>query len=311
VHTVKFGLHTFGLNPRYLPEVAELAECNHFESVWVPEHLVLAADWGTDFPYTKDGDAPIRPKTPLYDPWAVLGFAALSTTTIRLATGVYVLPLRHPLAVARSAVTLDMLSRGRLTLGIGVGWHQPEFEAVGVPFSERGRRTDEIIPLLRRLWSEEVISSTEGHYQFPPIQFEPKPRQPRGIPIEVGGTSRAALRRAGQLGDGWIQTGSADVEGLADLVAQVHEHRRRASRDQQPFEVSFWFPIGQDLPSVRAAAAAGATRVITRPDVTSHAKAADYRDFVLRYAEEVIRPYLAETGEPGPADAPGADSAPA
>src|SRR5262245_5436367 len=174
---MKFGLSLFGYAPRFYAEVAKVAEDHGFESVWMQEHLVFPEEIPGTYPYTESGFPPVQSETALFDPWVVHAAIAQATETIRLGTNVYILPLRHPLVTARSIVTLDRLSNGRVTLGIGVGWLEEEFDAVGVPFSERGRITDEVIPLLRQLWSDEVIDHRGGHYNFGPVKFEPKPRQ--------------------------------------------------------------------------------------------------------------------------------------
>ncbi|WP_067887929.1 LLM class F420-dependent oxidoreductase [Actinomadura chibensis] len=264
---MKFGLPMYGLSPRHQPEAARVAEENGYESVWVPEHLVLPAELPSTYLYTADGRPPIEPRTPMYDPWVVLAAIAASTERIRLATNVYVLPLRHPVITARSVVTLDRVSGGRVTLGVGVGWLAEEFGAVGMSFHDRGDRTDEVIPLLRRLWSEETVEHKGRHYAFGPVAFEPKPVQRygagRGIPIEVGGTSPPALRRAGRLGDGWIEIGARDLDDVARMLAVVRAARAEAGRTDEPFEVTCSLP--GDLDTVRRAAELGVTRVVAAP----------------------------------------------
>ncbi|WP_375482578.1 TIGR03619 family F420-dependent LLM class oxidoreductase [uncultured Jatrophihabitans sp.] len=234
---LRYGLSLSGLSPRHYASLAQEAERLGFESVWVPDHLVLPRELPATYLYTADGRAPISADTAVYDPWVLLGGMATVTERIRLATGVYVLPLRHPLITARGVLTVDRLSRGRVTLGAGVGWLKEEFDIVGLDAGTRGRRADEIIPLLRRLWTEEIIEHHGTHYDIPPVHFEPKPFQ-RPIPIEIGGTSPAALRRAGALGDGWIEIGSTDDAQLRERLAVVLEARRAAGREAEPFLVT-------------------------------------------------------------------------
>ena len=290
---MKFGLSLFGLSPRHYPDIAAAAEGNGFESVWMPEHLCMPADMPPTYPYTESGYPPIEPTTPLYDPWVVLSLIAGATNTIRLATNVYVLPLRHPLVTARAVVTLDRVSGGRVILGVGAGWLEEEFEIVGQDFHNRGRRMDEIIGLLRQMWdrNEDVIEHHGQFYDLPPFRFQPKPVQKPMIPIEVGGASKAALRRAGRLGDGWVAIGADDHPTLARMIEEVQAHRKEGDRSGLPFEITGG--PAQSLDDVRKTADLGVTRVIVGPRIDPSGPAASlnvesFVDFTARYADEVI-----------------------
>ena len=286
---MKFGTSLMGVRMRDYAEVAACFEEAGFESIWVPEHLAFPTEMPATYPYSDDGLPMVNTKTPCYDPWVVLGYVACATTTIRLATNVYILPLRHPLQTARSVVTVDRLSGGRVTLGVGVGWLEDEFTWTGQSFKNRGRRTDEIIRILRSLWSDEAIEEHSDYYDFGPLHFEPKPLQKPSIPIEVGGTTRPALRRAGTLGDGWVEVGSSDVDAFAASLAVVLDARRAAGRDGTPFEVTVGSALAHDADAVRRVHDAGATRVIAMPwrggGAVSPAEARDWAD---RYADEVM-----------------------
>jgi probable F420-dependent oxidoreductase len=296
---MKFGLSLFGLSPRYYPKIAAEAESNGFESVWVPEHLVLPAVMPSTYLYTETGMPPIDPRTPMFDPWVLLASLAGATSTIRLATNVYILPLRHPTVTARSVVTLDRVSGGRVTLGVGVGWLEDEFLLAGQEFHNRGKRTDEIMELLRRMWSrdEDVIEHHGAYYDLAPFCFEPKPVQKPSIPIEVGGASKAALKRAGRLGDGWIEIGARDPEALQTMMAEVQNHRVEAGRADLPFE--FTCNLGPTLDDAKRAQDLGVTRITLGPaphgnvlDDPSlpHSRLSvdDFIDFTARYADEVM-----------------------
>jgi probable F420-dependent oxidoreductase len=296
---MKYGLSLFGLSPRYYPEIATAAEANGFESVWMPEHLILPAEIPPTYLYTESGHPPIDSRTPMFDPWVVLGSVAQATSTIRLATNVYILPLRDPFVTARAVTTLDRVSGGRVTLGIGVGWLEEEFELAGQDFHTRGKRTDEIMELLRRCWSrdEDVIEHHGEHYDYLPFRFSPKSVQKPGIPIEVGGSSKAALRRAGRLGDGWIEIGTRDPEELRDQIATIEQHRADAGRSDLPFE--YTVGLGRTLDDAERAQELGVTRLTLGPaphgnvldDPTKpHAALSvqDFTDFTARYADEVI-----------------------
>lgn len=291
---MKFGYFLLGVNLRHQAACAVRAEERGFESAWVPEHLVMPEELPATYPYTTDGVPGITASTPLFDAWIVLAHLAALTKTLRFGTAIYVLPLRHPLITARALVTLDRLSGGRVTLGAGIGWLREEFDAVGLPFQQRGKLMDEIIPLLRRLWTEEVISHDGANYRFGPVRFEPKPLQKPGIPIEIGGSSPPALLRIGRLGDGWVEPGSKDLDDLVAKLKIIDEHRKAAGRDHLPFEVTVLANNIFNTPeAVRHAEELGITRIVVSaldsPYVPlGHLKGQDYVDFVDRYADNVI-----------------------
>ncbi len=301
---MKFAMSMSGLGARHYPDVAEAAEANGFDSIWMPEHLIFPVEMTPNYSYTPDGYPPMHSDTPAFDPWVVLGGVATRTRNIKLATGVFILPLRHPIPVARSIITLDRLSGGRVIAGIGVGWLPDEFEIVGQDFHNRGRRTDEMIELMRRLWTEETIEFHGQFYDIPPVKFLPKPvNKQAGIPIVVGGTSPGALRRAGRLGDGWIHhvqihasvysgepnpgVGEQDFAELEDHISVIEGHRREAGRLDRPFDIVAG--MGPTLDAVRRCADLGVTTYSAGPS-TSGLKGTkdDFVDWIKRFADEVI-----------------------
>jgi probable F420-dependent oxidoreductase len=259
---MEFGYSLFGLNPRDYAEVARKAEECGFDSIWVPEHLVFPAEMPPTYPYLESGPGP-RPGTHLFDPWVTLGFMAAVTTKLRLGTQVYILPLRHPIVTARAVATLDVLSNGRALLGAGVGWLAEEFQIVEQRFDRRGARSDEIIEILRRLWSEKVVEHHGEFYDLPPLRFEPKPVQ-SPLPILIGGEAPPALRRAARLGDGWIGANHA-LERLAPCVARLAELRREAGREAAPFEMIATTPPDAGLDGARRRRDLGITTAIMMP----------------------------------------------
>jgi probable F420-dependent oxidoreductase len=266
---MKFGTMIMGTSFRVMPEVAAIYEENGFESLWVPEHLVFPAVMPPLYPYTDSGYPVVDPDTPTYDPWVVLAYIAAATSTIRLATNVYILPLRHPLQTARSVVTVDRVSGGRVTLGIGVGWLPDEFDYLRTSFHDRGKRTDAAIDAIRRLWTEDEIEVHDDHFDFGPVKFQPKPLQQPSIPIEVGGAAKAALRRAGALGDGWIEIGSSNLDEFEAKLAVVMDARKEAGRTG-PFEVTAGAGLAgaAGLDGYRRLEEAGVTRIMTGPPRT-------------------------------------------
>lgn len=206
---------------------ARAIEAAGFDSLWVGDHVAF--------------------HFPIMEPLTLLSFVAAATSRIRLCTGVYLLPLRHPTTSAKAMATLDVLSGGRLTVGIGVGGEfPPEFEACGVPVAERGPRTDEGIEVLRRLWCEEQAGYEGVHYRFAPIRIAPRPLQRGGPPIIVGGRKGPTMRRAGRLGDGYISH-MCSPDQYARNLSTIFEHAGRAGREGAPFEtVAFLFTVMDD-----------------------------------------------------------------
>jgi probable F420-dependent oxidoreductase len=198
---MRFGITVWPPRPKVIVPLAKKAEDLGFESFWVGEHVVFPTHIESSYPYA-EVPAPL-PTTPLYDPIVQLGHLAAVTQRIKLGTSVYLLPLRHPLHIARMLVTLDVISEGRILFGVGTGWLREEIEALGADYTRRGRCTDEILIILRRLWTGARIAHVGEFYRFAEIGFEPKPV--RGtIPILVGGMGNAALKRAARFGDGWM-----------------------------------------------------------------------------------------------------------
>ena len=301
---MKFGISLSGLGARHYPEVAATAEANGFDSAWIPEHLIFPAEMPPKYLYTPDGYPPMQSDTPAFDPWVVLAAVGARTERIRLATGVFILPLRNPIMVARSVVTLDRMAGPRVVLGIGVGWMPDEFEIVDVPFSTRGRRTDEMIELMRALWRDDTVEFHGEFFDVPPVKFQPKPidRQ-RGIPIVVGGTSPGALRRAGRLGDGWIHhaqikvslfkgetnpgVDEEDWKELEGHLATISRHRSEAGRLDEPFELVAG--MGPGLDAVRRSAELGVTTCNVGPATKGlRGTKDDFLDWIKQYADEVI-----------------------
>jgi probable F420-dependent oxidoreductase len=301
---MKVGIGLSGLGARHYPAVAAVAEANGFESLWMPEHLVFPAEMPPRYSYTPDGYPPMHPDTPTFDPWVVLAAVSTATETIRLASGVFILPLRHPVMVARSVVTLDRMSGGRVVLGIGVGWMPDEFEIVGASFHDRGRRADEMIVLMRKLWSEPSIEFHGEFFDIPPIRFEPKPiNKQQGIPIIVGGTSPGALRRAGRLGDGWTHHAQikvslfqgetnpgVDEEDWAELKSHlevINRHRAEAGRDSEPFEVIAG--MGTTLDAIRRCEDLGVSTCLVGPAPKGlRGTKDDFVEWIKRFSDEVI-----------------------
>jgi probable F420-dependent oxidoreductase len=223
-------------DPDHVAALARAIEEEGGESIWTVEHVVVPTIYQSVYPYSAGSGAPLTGDFPIPDPLDWLAFVAGVTRTLKLGTAVVILPQHNPVEYAKRVATVDALSKGRLLLGIGVGWMSEESEAMGIPWAQRGARTDETIDLMRTLWRDEVASFQGRFYDVPPVKMRPKPARPAGVPIIIGGHSKAAARRAGRRGDGYYPLGIP----LADLPASLtllREEARAAGRDPDAIEL--------------------------------------------------------------------------
>jgi probable F420-dependent oxidoreductase len=201
---MRIGLHALGIGAgaqrAVIDAVATTAEHLGFSTPWAGEHVVMVDSSSSRYPYTADGQIAVPAIADWLDPLICLSFAAAATSTIRIVTGVLLLPEHNPVVVAKKAATLDVLSGGRFVLGVGVGWSSEEFAALGVPFARRAARTKEYVTAIRTLWRDDVASFGGDFVRFDAIRVNPKPLDGKAIPIVLGGNSDAALRRVAPLG---------------------------------------------------------------------------------------------------------------
>lgn len=221
---MKFGIMFANAGPfgaaEGLVHLAQTAESVGVESLWTVEHVIVPKGYESKYPYSHDGKMPGTEDSPIPDPYVWMSYAAAVTKTINLASGIIILPQRHPFYVAKEAATLDQLSGGRHILGIGVGWLQEEFDALKVPFEKRGAITDESIQALRDLWSKGTSKHDGDYYKWGAVESNPKPVNGR-VPIVIGGHTKAAARRAARLGDGFFPARADTLETcLAELKAE-------------------------------------------------------------------------------------------
>ncbi len=263
---MKFGIMFANAGPFGEPAVARglasLAEEHGFESLWTVEHTVVPSGYASEYPYDESGKMPGGDEVSIPDPLVWMAWVASITTRVRLATGILILPQRNPLTLAKELATLDVLSEGRLDLGIGVGWLREEFEALGVPFEDRGARADEYVAAMRALWRDDPASFDGKLVSFERVHSNPKPVQAGGIPIVGGGHSPAAARRAGRLGDGFFP-GRFRSEELTPLLETMRESARDAGRDPGAIEVTAGGAL--DLDGVKRFADLGVSRVVIPP----------------------------------------------
>jgi probable F420-dependent oxidoreductase len=238
---MRIGLHALGIGPgarrEIIDAVATAAEAEGYGTLWAGEHIVLVDHGVSRYPYSADGQIAVPAGADWLDPLIALSFAAAATSTIRLATGVLLIPEHQPVALAKRTASLDRLSGGRFSLGIGVGWSREEFDALGIPFERRGARADEYIAAMREIWSQDPVSFAGAFVSFRDIRVNPKPVRSR-IPVIVGGNSEAALRRAAQLGDGWYGFNLTGVPHVRDRVLLLRTMCESNGRDPSQLQIA-------------------------------------------------------------------------
>jgi probable F420-dependent oxidoreductase len=214
--------------------LATAAEAAGFESLWTVEHVVVPHGYVSTYPYAPGGKMPGGEEFNLPEPLVWLTWVGAHTSTLRLGTGILVLPQRNPVILAKEVATLDVMSGGRVLLGVGVGWLEEEFAVIGASFSDRGRRTDEYVEAMRALWSQDMASFSGETVTFHEAILRPRPVA-GGIPVIIGGHTRAAARRAGRLGDGFFPA-KGDLPALLDELRAAAEG---AGRDPAEVEVTW------------------------------------------------------------------------
>jgi probable F420-dependent oxidoreductase len=245
---MQVGLHALGIGSGarrdVIDAVADAAERCGFATLWAGEHVVMVDTSSSRYPYADDGRIAVPATADWNDPIVSLSFAAAATRTIGIATGVLLLPEHNPVVMAKQVATLDRLSGGRLTLGVGIGWSRDEFDALGVPFAQRAARTAEYVRAMRCLWREDVASFDGEFVHFDAVRVNPKPVRDGRVPIMLGGNSEPALRRVAAWADGWygfnlatvadVAQRSAFLEAQCRSIGRETAHLRRAVAMRQP-----------------------------------------------------------------------------
>ena len=257
---MKFGLRYCNtgrfIDSAHAVELIVAAEEAGFDSAWTVEHTVIPELHASQYPYSKDGRmAGDRYDLPLPDPLIWMAYVAGHTTRIKLGTGILILPQHNPVVVAKQIATLDLMSGGRILLGIGVGWMREEFDVIGASFDDRAARMDEYVAVMRTLWSQQKASFSGEFFHFENVYCLPQP--PEGdVPVIVGGHSRAAARRAGRIGDGFFPA----RELPEDLISLARETAESNGRDPNELEITVSYPASDD--GLKALAALNVDRVL-------------------------------------------------
>ncbi len=286
---LKFVLSAAFNDPKHLIPLAVAAEECGFAAMSFPDHVVHPETLDTPYPYTEDGSRRWEAFTPWVDPWVAIGACAAATTSLRFTNNVFVLAMRNPFLVAKAVATAAALSQGRVTLTLGVGWSKVEYRLMQQDFHTRGKRTDEMIEVLRKLFSGEMVEHHGRFYDFERLEMNPVP--PQRIPIWVGGISKAALRRAAR-NDGWLSDLQTSAE-IANCIATVQEERAALGRQAEPLEVMASASDAFDLDGYLRLADAGVTHVLTLPWIFHHGntqKLDEKLDGMRRFGDDVVAP---------------------
>ncbi len=277
-------------HPDDLLELAPVCEEAGFEGIMLADHLFSPEHYVSRYPYDDSGEPPFDESTPFPESFATISALSQVTTRLRFLTNVYILPLRHPIEIAKDLSTAAIFSKNRTVLGLGAGWLREEFEIMGVPFEQRGKRMDEQLPLIQKLLAGEVVEAKGEFYQFNALRMNPVPSQK--VPMWIGGMNKAALRRAAQFGDGWTGAGTSFDETLG-ILSELREHRVRFGRENDPFDCLI--PLTETLPAEQMSQLieGGMTGTVSWPleyQLPPGCSVADKKAKILELGETMIKP---------------------
>lgn len=272
----------------HLPELAVVADQTGWDMIALSDHTVNPETLTVPYPYTPDGSRRWPEFTDWPDQIVMMGAFAAITKRLRFTTTAYVLPMRNPFLAAKAISTAAVISDNRVVLTIGVGWSKDEFELLGQDFATRGKRADEMVEVMRLLWTGGYVSYHGKFYNFDRIEMNPPPTRP--IPIWVGGISDAALRRCARLGDGWL----TDLQSAAEIVeciGKIRRFRKESGRESNDFDVLAMPSDVFDIDGYRRLEEQGITRILSQPWQIYSPGTKDLqleKDAIARYADEVI-----------------------
>jgi probable F420-dependent oxidoreductase len=271
-----------------LKKIAIAADKCGWEAMSFSDHVVNPEKLTTPYPYTENGERRWQAFTDWPDPWVMIGALASITTHLKFTNNIFVLPMRNPFLVAKAISTAAIISDNRVIPAIGVGWSKDEFELLQQDFHTRGKRADEMIEIMRLLWTGELVTYQGKHYQFPSLEMNPAPSA--YIPIWVGGISEAAMRRAARIGDGWVTDLQTSDEILAS-IAKIQTYRQEYGRDNTPFAVMATPSDAFTPDAYKRLADGGVSHILTQPWAFYYGDTQELTkkiDGVKRYADDYI-----------------------
>ncbi len=285
---MKFVLSTSFSTVAHLTAIAPVADEHGWHAMSFSDHVVNPETINNPYPYTEDGSRRWEAFTDWPDPWVTIGALAAITTRLRFTNNIFVLPMRNPFLVAKAISTAAIISNNRITPAFGVGWSQDEFALLQQEFKTRGKRTDEMLEIMRLLWSGEMVEYHGRYYDFERLEMNPAPTE--RIPIWIGGISEPAMRRAARAADGWV----TDLQPAAEIIESIEKirgWRREAGLDTDTYEVMATPSDVWDVDGYRRLEDAGVTHILTMPWAFYHGETEDLaqkQDGVRRFADDVI-----------------------
>jgi probable F420-dependent oxidoreductase len=265
-----------------------MADTHGWHSMSFSDHVVNPAQINTPYPYTDDGSRRWQPFTDWPDPWVMIGALSTITKRLRFTNNIFVLPMRNPYLTAKAISTAAIVSQNRVTAAFGVGWSRDEFELMEQDFSTRGKRTDEMLEIMRLLWTGEMVEYQGKYYQFSAMEMNPAPSEP--IPIWIGGISDPAMKRAARLGDGWVTDLQTSAE-IIESIERINNWRREYGRENEPFEVMATPSDAWDIDGYKRLQDAGVSHILTMPWPFYHGESEQLEhkiDGIKRYADDII-----------------------
>jgi probable F420-dependent oxidoreductase len=285
---MKFVLSTAFSTVADMVEIAKVADECGFEAISFSDHVVHPENISNPYPYTDDGSRRWEAFTDWPDPWVMIGAMATVTKRIKFTQNIFVLPMRNPFLVAKAVGTAAVVSDNRVILTVGVGWSKDEFQLMQQDFHTRGKRCDEMITVMRKLWTGEMVEHHGEHYDFDRLEMNPSPSG--YIPIWTGGISEPAFKRAARLADGWLSDLQSSAE-IIDCIKKIKAYQKDYGREGHPLSVMATPNDAFDIDSYRRLEDEGVTHILTQPWAFYYGdseKLQDKLDGVRRYADDII-----------------------